>query len=114
MVAFSPFCRMNTSRKISTTIATSTAIQVPLIRVGRGFFGAAAGADGGTVAGTDGGAVGIGSVTGDFGVSSLEVATGKLSATRSDLARWRTGYNLRNPDSTRSSRATFGLSAGSC
>lgn len=82
MVALSPFCRMKTSRKISTTIATSTAIHVPLIRVGRSFFGAVAGVvpggilAGGMVAGGAlGRAVGIGSVTGAFGVSSLGVAT---------------------------------------
>jgi hypothetical protein len=62
---------MKTSRKISTTIAIRMAIHVPLILVGRIFFGAVA------TAGAAG-AVGIGSVTGVFGVSSLGVATTRI------------------------------------
>ncbi|ANZ39045.1 hypothetical protein BBK82_26205 [Lentzea guizhouensis] len=51
MVASSPFCRMKTSRKIDTTIATSTATHAPLTLVGRGFFAAAPGVTPGGLAG---------------------------------------------------------------
>ncbi|GAA3985689.1 hypothetical protein GCM10022247_00200 [Allokutzneria multivorans] len=64
------FCRMNTNRKMSTTIATTTATQVPLIRVGRALPD---GLDALVPGPGTGGATGPGTGTGSVGMWSVGI-----------------------------------------